>query len=113
MRLLPSLVLLTALAQSSLASILAIDYGAEWTKISLVKPGLPFDVVLNKDSKRKVQSVVGWKKDERLFGGEASAVVSGPSSCAVMKEGIEAASSPSLWPLSLLSCVPSPFFLLS
>lgn len=34
------------------------------------------DVVLNKDSKRKVQSVVGWKKDERLFGGEAAAVVS-------------------------------------
>lgn len=72
---LPLLLLLGALSPSVLASILAIDYGAEWTKISLVKPGLPFDVVLNKDSKRKVQSVVGWKKDERLFGGEAVAVV--------------------------------------
>lgn len=69
---------LLLLAPSALASILAVDYGAEWTKISLVKPGTPFDVVLNKDSKRKVQSVVGWKKDERLFGGEASAIVSTP-----------------------------------
>lgn len=57
------------------AALLAIDYGAEFTKISLVKPGVPIDVVLNKDSKRKVQSVVGWKKDERLFGSEAAAVV--------------------------------------
>jgi len=77
MRLFPLLFLLaSSLAPSALASVLAIDYGAEFTKISLVKPGLPMDVVLNKDSKRKVQSVVGWKKEERLFGGEAAAVVS-------------------------------------
>ncbi|PBK68326.1 actin-like ATPase domain-containing protein, partial [Armillaria solidipes] len=28
-----------------------------------MKPGLPFDMLLNKDSKRKIQSVVAWKKD--------------------------------------------------
>lgn len=76
MRLPSPLLLLPLLCSSAWASVLAIDYGAEFTKISLVKPGLPMDVVLNKDSKRKVQSVVGWKKDERLFGGEAAAVVS-------------------------------------
>nr|ODN95058.1 hypoxia up-regulated 1 [Cryptococcus depauperatus CBS 7855] len=53
------------------AAVLAIDYGAEFTKLSLVKPGTPFDVVLDKDSKRKIASVVGWKRDERVFGAEA------------------------------------------
>ncbi len=36
-----------------------------------MKPGLPFDVLLNKDSKRKIQSVVAWKKDDRLFSTDA------------------------------------------
>ena len=36
-----------------------------------MKPGVPFDVLLNKDSKRKIQSSVGWKHDERLFGTDA------------------------------------------
>lgn len=53
------------------ASVLAIDYGADYMKASLMKPGTPFDVLLNKDSKRKVQSVVGWKKSDRIFGGDA------------------------------------------
>ncbi|RXK35481.1 hypothetical protein M231_07259 [Tremella mesenterica] len=52
------------------AAVLAIDYGAEFTKLSLVKPGVPFDVVLDRDSKRKIQSVVGWKRDDRVFGQE-------------------------------------------
>ncbi|KAF8345169.1 Hsp70 protein-domain-containing protein [Amanita rubescens] len=42
--------------QSALAAILAVDYGSEWIKASLVKPGTPFDVLLNKDSKRKIQA---------------------------------------------------------
>ena len=36
-----------------------------------MKPGVPFDVLLNKDSKRKIQSSVGWKHDDRLFGTDA------------------------------------------
>ncbi|KAI9637842.1 Hsp70 protein-domain-containing protein [Dioszegia hungarica] len=52
------------------AAVLAIDYGAEFTKLSLVKPGVPFDVVLDRDSKRKISSVVGWKRDDRVFGSE-------------------------------------------
>ncbi|KII90116.1 hypothetical protein PLICRDRAFT_174899 [Plicaturopsis crispa FD-325 SS-3] len=63
--------LLCFLAESSLASVLAIDYGSDWIKAALMKPGVPFDVLLNKDSKRKIQSVVGWKKGDRLFGGDA------------------------------------------
>jgi hypoxia up-regulated 1 len=58
------------------ASVLAIDYGTDFTKVSLMKPGVPFDVVLNKDSKRKIASSVAWKGEERLFGGDAINIVS-------------------------------------
>ena len=67
--------LLTVVPHSTLASILAIDYGTEWIKASLMKPGVPFDVLLNKDSKRKVQAAVGWKQGDRLFGTDAANMV--------------------------------------
>ncbi|KAI3487709.1 hypothetical protein L1887_48315 [Cichorium endivia] len=55
--------------------VVAFDYGTEWMKVSLVKPGLPFDVVLDRDSKRKIQSAVSFKKwgleEEILFGTNA------------------------------------------
>ncbi|KAG2031982.1 Hsp70 protein-domain-containing protein [Suillus americanus] len=69
-------VLFVAIFESSLASILAVDYGSDWIKASLMKPGVPFDVLLNKDSKRKIQSSVAWKKDERLFGSDAANIAS-------------------------------------
>ena len=58
-----------------LASVLAIDYGSDFIKASLMKPGVPFDVLLNKDSKRKINSVVSWKKGDRLFGQDAFNIV--------------------------------------
>jgi len=36
-----------------------------------MKPGIPFDVLLNKDSKRKIQSSVAWKREDRVFGADA------------------------------------------
>ncbi|KAF8622291.1 hypothetical protein AX15_007154 [Amanita polypyramis BW_CC] len=62
---------LILIPQSALAAVLAVDYGSEWIKASLMKPGAPFDVLLNKDSKRKIQASVGWKKDDRVFGQDA------------------------------------------
>jgi hypoxia up-regulated 1 len=53
------------------ATVLAIDYGSDYIKASLIKPGAPFDVLLDKDSKRKIRSSVGWKNGERLFGQDA------------------------------------------
>ncbi|PWZ00965.1 actin-like ATPase domain-containing protein [Testicularia cyperi] len=66
--------LFTAVDVSALG-VVAFDYGTEWMKVSLVKPGLPFDVVLDRDSKRKIQSAVSFKKwgndEEILFGTNA------------------------------------------
>lgn len=71
---------LLLLAPSLRAAVLAIDYGAEFTKLSLVKPGVPLDVVLDRDSKRKIQSVVGWKREDRVFGQEGKLAVSSSES---------------------------------
>ncbi|EJD05176.1 actin-like ATPase domain-containing protein [Fomitiporia mediterranea MF3/22] len=59
------------LSQSTSAALLAIDYGTEFIKASVIKPGVPFDVLLNRDSKRKIQSSIAWKGEDRLFGGDA------------------------------------------
>lgn len=77
MRLPRNLFLLFALLLPAVsAAILAIDYGAEFTKLSLVKPGVPFDVLLDRDSKRKIPSVVSWKRDDRVVGTEGKMAVS-------------------------------------
>jgi hypoxia up-regulated 1 len=79
MRISPVFVSLLALIPHAvLASVLAIDYGADFTKASLMKPGVPFDVLLNKDSKRKIQSSVAWKRGDRLFGQDAAHLVCPP-----------------------------------
>ncbi|KAL0578059.1 lumenal Hsp70 protein [Marasmius crinis-equi] len=65
------LAFLSLLPSNVFGAVLAIDYGSDWIKASLMKPGVPFDVLLNKDSKRKIQATVGWKNTDRLFGGDA------------------------------------------
>ncbi|ORY86091.1 Hsp70 protein-domain-containing protein [Protomyces lactucae-debilis] len=60
--------------QAAQAAVLAIDYGTGWTKAALVKPGIPLEIVLTKDTKRKEQSVIAFKQQERLYGGDAAAL---------------------------------------
>ncbi|PGH07191.1 hypoxia up-regulated 1 [Blastomyces parvus] len=74
--------LLTALpAQVSAAgsAIIGIDLGTEYIKAALVKPGVPLEIVLTKDSKRKEAAAVAFKPareqnaafPERFYGGDA------------------------------------------
>ncbi|KAI6015760.1 hypothetical protein PISMIDRAFT_98697 [Pisolithus microcarpus 441] len=65
------LAVIPVLFKTLLAAVLAIDCGTDWMKTSLMKPGVLFDILLNKDSKRKIQSSVVWKRDDRLFGTDA------------------------------------------
>ncbi|BFZ54158.1 lumenal Hsp70 protein [Savitreella phatthalungensis] len=62
---------LLAIAQ---AAILGIDYGHQWTKAGLVKPGIPMEMVITMASRRKEQSVIGFKKNERSYGEDAIAL---------------------------------------
>ncbi|GJN74523.1 lumenal Hsp70 protein [Purpureocillium lilacinum] len=65
-------------------AVLGVDLGTEYIKAALVKPGIPLEIVLTKDSRRKETSAVAFKpsnsapKDgqfpERLYGADAMAI---------------------------------------
>ncbi|RPB25951.1 actin-like ATPase domain-containing protein [Terfezia boudieri ATCC MYA-4762] len=46
---------------SAASSILGIDLGQEYFKAALVKPGIPLEIVLTKDSRRKEASAIAFK----------------------------------------------------
>lgn len=70
------LALSTFVPSASAASLLAIDYGTDSFKASLVKPGVPFDVLLTKEGKRKVPTLVSIRGEDRFVGGDAANLVS-------------------------------------
>lgn len=84
--LLPILVLFVfALSANAASAALGIDFGTEYIKAAIAKPGSPIEIVLTKDSKRKEAASLAFKpsraqthdKDaypERLYGGDALAV---------------------------------------
>ncbi|KAL5270438.1 hypothetical protein ACHWQZ_G001228 [Mnemiopsis leidyi] len=67
-RLLLSFLLLKLVCSNALISL---DLGSEFMKIGIVKPGVPIDIVLNTETKRKTPMTVYIKGDERLFGDSA------------------------------------------
>jgi len=68
----------------AISAVLGIDLGTEYIKAALVKPGIPLEIVLTKDSRRKETSAVTFKptpggpKDgafpERAYGSDAMAL---------------------------------------
>lgn len=55
-------------------AVMSVDLGSEWMKIAIVKPGVPMEIVLNKESRRKTPTAVCLKENERLFGDSALGV---------------------------------------
>ncbi|XP_034462158.1 hypoxia up-regulated protein 1 isoform X3 [Hippoglossus hippoglossus] len=52
-------------------AVMSVDLGSEWMKMAIVKPGVPMEIVLNKESRRKTPIAVCLKENERLFGDNA------------------------------------------
>ncbi|CAG7990773.1 unnamed protein product [Penicillium olsonii] len=82
---LPFLVFLLSFAGPASAAgsaVLGIDVGTEYLKAALVKPGIPLEIVLTKDSKRKESAAIAFKPTresdapfpERFYGGDALAL---------------------------------------
>lgn len=71
-----NLILLSNFLVKVNAAVMAIDYGAQWFKVALVKPGVPLDLVLNRESKRKTPSNICIRDGVRLYGNEANNLVS-------------------------------------
>lgn len=78
--------LLFLFASTAKAAVLGIDFGTLNIKAAIVKPGIPLDIVLTKDSKRKEVAAVAFKPNrdeknnivtkvgsfpERAYGGDA------------------------------------------
>ncbi|XP_076876610.1 hypoxia up-regulated protein 1 [Brachyhypopomus gauderio] len=61
-------------APGASVAVMSIDLGSEWMKVAIVKPGVPMEIVLNKESRRKTPVAVCLKEDERLFGDPALGV---------------------------------------
>uniref|UniRef100_A0A9J7WYZ3 Hypoxia up-regulated protein 1 n=1 Tax=Cyprinus carpio carpio TaxID=630221 RepID=A0A9J7WYZ3_CYPCA len=57
-----------------LFAVMSVDLGSEWMKIAIVKPGVPMEIALNKESRRKTPVAVCLKENERLFGDSALGV---------------------------------------
>uniref|UniRef100_A0A8C4DU79 Hypoxia up-regulated protein 1 n=1 Tax=Dicentrarchus labrax TaxID=13489 RepID=A0A8C4DU79_DICLA len=58
----------------STVAVMSVDLGSEWMKVAIVKPGVPMEIVLNKESRRKTPTAVCLKENERLFGDSALGV---------------------------------------
>lgn len=68
----------------AVSAVLGVDLGTEYIKAALVKPGIPLEIVLTKDSRRKEISAVAFKPPqtgakkgtwpERLYGSDAMAL---------------------------------------
>lgn len=78
---------LFAATASAAQAVLGIDIGTEYIKAALVKPGVPLDIVLTKDSKRKETAALAFKPTkskvntavdevfpDRIYGGDAVAL---------------------------------------
>ncbi|XP_034745411.1 hypoxia up-regulated protein 1 isoform X1 [Etheostoma cragini] len=52
-------------------AVMSVDLGSEWMKTAIVKPGVPMEIVLNKESRRKTPTAVCLKENERLLGDNA------------------------------------------
>uniref|UniRef100_A0A0C9QZD6 Hypoxia up-regulated protein 1 n=1 Tax=Fopius arisanus TaxID=64838 RepID=A0A0C9QZD6_9HYME len=62
------------LGQANGLAVMSVDIGSEWMKVAIVSPGVPMEIALNKESKRKTPAVIAFREDERLFGEDAQVV---------------------------------------
>ncbi|CAG5099845.1 Similar to hyou1: Hypoxia up-regulated protein 1 (Danio rerio) [Cotesia congregata] len=55
-------------------AVMSVDLGSEWMKVAYVSPGVPMEIALNKESKRKTATMIAFREDERVFGEDAQIV---------------------------------------
>lgn len=55
-------------------AVMSVDLGNEWMKIAIVSPGVPMEIALNKESKRKTPVTIAFRDGERTFGEDAATI---------------------------------------
>jgi hypoxia up-regulated 1 len=66
-KLLVKLCIIAIIAMHVNAAVIGIDFGAEYYKAVLVKPGAPFNIIENISSKRKTENSMAFTNEERKF----------------------------------------------
>lgn len=64
------LLVTTCISSINSNALLGVDLGSEWIRVSLVKPGIPMEIVINKESNRRTPLAVLLLDDERLIGNQ-------------------------------------------
>lgn len=76
--------LIHCVEKTTAISVMSIDFGTEWMKVAIVSPGVPMEIALNKESKRKTPVAVAFRDGERTFGEDALTIgVRFPKQCYV------------------------------
>lgn len=52
-------------------AVMGLDLGSEYFKVAIVKPGVPMEIALNGESKRKTPTVITIKGEDTLAGSPA------------------------------------------
>ncbi|XP_055613389.1 hypoxia up-regulated protein 1 [Uranotaenia lowii] len=66
--------LATLVRENSGAAVMSVDFGSEWMKVGVVSPGVPMEIALNKESKRKTPTNIAFRDGDRLFGEDAQSI---------------------------------------
>lgn len=74
MRLSVVLVLIACVYYAHGLAVMSVDLGSEWMKVGIVSPGVPMEIALNKESKRKTPTLISFRDNIRSFGEDAQIV---------------------------------------
>ncbi|XP_050433030.1 hypoxia up-regulated protein 1 [Adelges cooleyi] len=78
----PTLLLYLQVCNVHGVAVMSVDLGSEWMKVAIVSPGVPMEIALNKESKRKTPTAVSFRNGERTFGEDALTIsVRFPANC--------------------------------
>ncbi|XP_055691998.1 hypoxia up-regulated protein 1 [Lutzomyia longipalpis] len=53
------------------AAVMSVDFGSEYMKVAVISPGVPMEIALNTESKRKTASMLAFRDGARIFGEDA------------------------------------------
>ncbi|XP_071555809.1 hypoxia up-regulated protein 1 isoform X2 [Temnothorax nylanderi] len=68
------LIIATFVGISEEIAVMSVDLGSEWMKVAIVSPGVPMEIALNKESKRKTPVTIAFRDGERSFGEDAQVI---------------------------------------
>ncbi|XP_068158853.1 LOW QUALITY PROTEIN: hypoxia up-regulated protein 1 [Drosophila tropicalis] len=76
---LASILIMLPMAHS--AAVMSVDLGTEWMKVGVVSPGVPMEIALNRESKRKTPAILAFRDGVRTIGEDAQTIgIRDPSS---------------------------------